>query len=234
MATKATSKKTSDRRTETKAVSTKILVVTSAFTAEGNIRHPSRQNLLDILNKGLSVSTAKTTGQVVPLSDVRLLLPTGEEEHKRSMRVKKPDVILVAEIGNGQPQVSARSSTSSRKRRTTDSASVKVITSSYSVVGKMDGAVRQQWTDGPEEMDSFVSLADAEITPKLPNGGWQFHSMILGKAHIGSLADLKIAPPEVEMTLVRITRYSEKMEASLPSDLPDLESAMPDAQVHDA
>lgn len=235
MAIKTTTKKTSTSATETKAVSTKVLLVTSTFAAEGTIRHPSRQNIPNLFNNGLTVGTGKNTGQVVPLSNVRVLLATGEEERKRSMRVKKPEVILVAEIGNGQPQTSRKATaTASRKRHNKELVSVKVGTSSYNLVGKMDAGIRALWTDSPDDIDSFISLTEAEIAPKLLNGAGQFHSMMVAKAHITSLADLRIVPPEVEMTLVRITRYAEKMEASLPGDLPDLESAMPDAQVHDA
>lgn len=234
MATKTTSQKTTERRSETRAKSTKVSVLTSAFLAEGSIRHPSEQSLPDILNNGLSVSTTRNTKQAVPLSEARVLLPSGEEEHKRSMRVKRSEVILVAETGKAPLPTPAMSTTAPKKRRNQHMALVKVNVSNYTVTGKIAGAVHQRWTEKPDDIDSFVPLTEAEISPKLSNGGWLFHAVIVNKAHVTSLAKCKIAPPEVEMTLVRITRYAEKMEASFPSDLADLESITPDAQVQEA
>ncbi len=233
MVTKTAKERTSEKRSETKAKSTRVIVVTSDFAAEGSIRHQSHQGVLDILNNGISVSSTRNVRQVVPLTDVSVLRPGSEAEHKASLRVKKTEVLFVAEALNGQAQMTAKTKPASKKTRRKEPVMAKVCISSHSLVGNMDRAIRQHWTDAAEGTDCFVSLTDVQITPKLPNGEWQFRSAIINKAHVNDVSEPRMTPPNVEMTLVRITRYAEKVEADSPVDLPDLESHAPEAQVQD-
>jgi hypothetical protein len=233
MVTKTAKERTSEKRSETKTKSTRVVLVTSDFAAEGTIRHQSSQCLLDILTNGISVSSARNVRQVVPLSDVSVLRPGSEAEHKASLRVKKTEVLFVAEISNGQVQMTAKTKPAPKKSRKKEPVMAKVRISGHNLVGKMDESIRQAWTDASDSRDCFVSLAEVQIMPKLPNGRWQFRSAVVNRDRVDDVSEAKITPPSVEMTLVRITRYTEKVEADSPVDLPDLESHAPEAQVQD-
>jgi|GEM_PF-5446714 len=237
MVAKTTKEKTKERRSEpqprTQSKTTKVLAVTVDSILEGNIRHQTRQSLPNVLNNGLSIGSTKNAKQVVPLTDVKILQADGEEEHKKTARVKKAEVLFFIEAGN-EPVNGNRSRSSSRNGRNHKAVLTKVCTSGHDLVGKMEATARENWTEITEGTEAFVSLADVEIMPKLPNGEWKAVSVVINRAHVTSVEEPKITPPDVEMTLVRIIKHSEKVEADSPVDLPDLESHAPEAQVQDA
>lgn len=225
--------KTRERRTETQSTTTKVVAVTRDSLFEGTIRHQSRQNLVQVLNNGISISSNRTAKQVVPLNEVNVLHNDGTEEHKRSARLKKAEVLFVLETESGRTAAKSRAKPPSKKVRTEEAILTKVCTSNHDLVGKMAGTTRENWAELTEETESFVSLTDVEITPELPNGAWKTASVAVNRAQVTSLEVPKLEPPTVEMSLVRIIRHSEEAEPESPVDLPDLESHAPEAQVQD-
>lgn len=236
MVTKTARAKVSENRSEAKAKSTKVLVCATDFTAEANIRHPSDRSLLDILNNGLTVSAKKEGADFVTLSGVRVFLPDGQDQLKKSSRVKTANILFVAEISDEGSDTTAEAGSRSgnRKKRTTVAA--KVLTPSHGLVGGMPANICQQWPEAVESKERFLSLADVETTPKLPNGEWHFRSVAVNRDHVVSVTEHSVEPPAVEMTLITITRAVQEVEADSAAEPSDLEPSLPDSepQVQDA
>lgn len=228
MVTKTTRPKASATQSEARGKSTKVLVCASDFTAEATIRQPSDRSLLDILNNGLTVSAKKEGADFITLSGVRVFLPDGQDQVKKSSRVKKADIFFVAEAGGEQPHITPKVRSRSRASTHSDTVMAKVLMSSHRLVGKMDARICRQWPEAPNDKERFLSLADVELASRLSNGEWQFRSVAVNKDHVVSVTEHTVEPPAVEMTLVNITRATENIDTVSAADLPENEFPMPD------
>ncbi len=225
--------KTRESQSETQSRTTKVVVVTSDSLFEGTIRHQSRQNLVQVLNNGISISCTRSAKQVLPLNEVNVLHSDGAEEHKRSARLKKAEVLFLLETESKRTATRASAKPSSKNGRNKEAILTKICTSNHNLVGKMAGTTRENWAEVTEDTESFVQLTDVEITPELPNGVWKTASVVVNRAQVTSLEEPKLEPPTIEMSLVRIIRHSEEAEPYSHVDLPELESHAPEARVQD-
>jgi hypothetical protein len=149
-----------------------VVVCTPDLMAVGYTCCLKMQRLLDVLNKGLDQGPAASQTSVrvvagrdfVPLTYAKIRLRTGEQKYMASTHVRKANVLFVAEISGGQPDVGG---IRDLMKVTKKPVSTEVHVPPYHLVGQMHAEIWEQLADHLEGHDKFLPLTDVGVAPEL-------------------------------------------------------------------
>jgi hypothetical protein len=112
-----------------------------------------QQRLLDELN-GSFVANLHHLGEgFMPLTEVRVLFPSGEKDIVISTHVRKSNILFVAERGTGQPERSGFKEAKGHPQRIKKPLGARVYMPPYTVEGKMHAGLWQ-------ELDQVVHIGE--------------------------------------------------------------------------
>jgi hypothetical protein len=149
-----------------------VVLCTADLMAVGYTYCLKVQRLLDVLNKGLDQgpATSQTSVRVVvgrdfvPLTYAKIRLRTGEQKYMASMHVRKANILFVAEISGGQPDVGG---IRDLMRVTKKPVPTEVHVPPYHLLGQMHAEIWEQLADHLEGHDKFLPLTSVSVTPEL-------------------------------------------------------------------
>ena len=184
----------------------RVVVCMSNCTAVGYTYRVRHQRLLDTLNHGLVANLSRIGHDFVPLTDVQMFFPAGEQQYLTSAHISKANILFVVEIGNGQPE------TASTRKVIKKHLAVKMRLQSYGLIGNMHATIWGQLVHTVESDERFLPLTNVDITPKLFEDQSRFafvainrHQVLYAAESIGLISGPESALTEVK-TIKEINR----------------------------
>ncbi len=151
-----------------------------------------QQRLLDDLNTSLVANLHHLGEEFMPLTEVRILYPSGEKDIALSSHVRKSSILFVAEKSAGQPERNGGREAKGHPSRIKKPLGVKVHMSPYTIEGKMHVGSWQELAQALDGDKSFLPMTDVVISPVLLSGESTFSFVAVNKdqiVHIGELSE---------------------------------------------
>jgi Family of unknown function (DUF6812) len=151
-----------------------------------------QHRLLDDLNTGFVASLHHLGEELMPLTEVRILYPSGEKDIAMSTHVRRSGILFVAERSAGQPERNGVKESKAYPSRTKKPLCARMHLSPYTVEGKMHVGSWQELAQALDGDNRFLPMTDVVISPALLNGESTFNFVAVNKdqiVHIGELSE---------------------------------------------
>ena len=151
-----------------------------------------QQRLLDDLNTGFVANLHRLGEEFMPLTEVRILYPSGEKDVAISTHVRKSSILFVAERSAGQPERNGAKEAKAYPSKIKKPLSVKVYISPHTIEGKMHVGLWQELAQALDGDNRFLPMTDVVISPSLITGESTFAFVAINKdqiVHIGELSE---------------------------------------------
>ena len=151
-----------------------------------------QQRLLDDLNTGFVANLHRLGEEFMPLTEVRILYPSGEKDVAISTHVRKSSILFVAERSAGQPERNGVREAKAYPSKIKKPLSVKVYISPHTIEGKMHVGLWQELAQALDGENRFLPMTDVVISPSLITGESTFAFVAINKdqiVHIGELSE---------------------------------------------
>jgi hypothetical protein len=177
-----------------------------------------QQRLLDDLNTGFVANLHRLGEEFMPLTEVRILYPSGEKDVAISTHVRKSSILFVAERSAGQPERNGVREAKAYPSKIKKPLSVKVYISPHTIEGKMYVGLWQELAQALDGDNRFLPMTDVVISPSLITGESTFAFVAINKdqiVHIGELSE----------ALQRLRQDAQRVLSAEQRVVPDLVAA---------
>jgi hypothetical protein len=174
-----------------------------------------QQRLLDDLNTGFVANLHHLGEEFMPLTEVRILYPGGENDVALSCHVRKSSILFVAERSAVQLERNGPKEAKGHPSRIKKPMNVKVYLSPYTLEGKIHVGLWQELAQALDSDNRFLAMTDVVVSPALPSGESAFPFVAINKdqvVHIGELTE----------ALQRLRQDVQKMLGAEQREVPDL------------
>jgi Family of unknown function (DUF6812) len=145
----------------------KVFVCTEICTLDGYTYCMSHHRLLDTLNQNVVANSVPVGKDFLPLMQVEVSFPNGENQTTAEANVRKSNILFVGENNDGQatiPENKDRQLAYRMKPKTALSAEIHLPL--YNLKGQIYGESWQQILDVVDRADRFIALTNAEVFRK--------------------------------------------------------------------
>lgn len=171
---------------------TGVVVCTTSCTLVGTVHLMAQHRLLDELNGGFVANLYHLGDEYLPLTEVRIVYPGGEQDIALSTHVRKPNILFVAERSGGQYDRAGAREGKGTSYRIKKPLAAKVFVPPYVLEGKMHVALWQELAQALDGDNRFLPMTDVVISPALPGGESTPAFVAVNKeqiVHIGELSE---------------------------------------------
>ena len=175
----------------------------------------SQQRLLDELNTSVVANLHRLGEEFMPLTEVRILFPSGEKDVAMSTHVRKSSILFVAERSAGQADRNGVKEAKAHQLRIKKPLSAKVYMPPYTIEGKMHVGLWQELAQALDGENRFLPTTDVVISPSLLHGESTFTFVAINKdqiVHIGELSE----------ALQRLRQDAQRVISTEQRAVPDL------------
>jgi hypothetical protein len=173
----------------------KILACTGELVFTGTFIYGFEQRLIDALNEGVKTGASTKIVEFLPLEDVVMKAPEGDDQKFSQIYIAKSNIIFVAQ----SPSISREKplSTYPFRQKTPVGVTIyaaqiyvaQVYAAPYVLKGQLYIDTWGQVVDAIESSDEFIPLTQVEITPALPDGSSKFDFIAINKQRIISISE---------------------------------------------
>ena len=172
---------------------TNVVVCTSSCTFVGTAHLMPQHRLLDDLNTSFVANLHRLAEEYMPLTEVRILYLSGENDVAISSHVRKSSILFVAERSVSQLERNVTKEAKTRPMRPKRPLSVRIYMPPYSIEGKMHVGLWQELAQILDSDNRFVPMTDAVVSPALLSGESAFPFVAINKDQIVHISELSEA-----------------------------------------
>jgi len=152
----------------------------------------AQHRLLDDLNTSFVAKMHRLGEEFLPLTEVRILYPSGAKDVALTSHVRKSSILFVAERSADSMERSGTREAKSHLLRAKKPLSVKLYMPPYAIEGKMHVGLWQELAQALDGDSRFLPMTDVVISPATLNGESAFPFVAINKhqiLHIGELSE---------------------------------------------
>jgi hypothetical protein len=152
----------------------------------------AQHRLLDELNTSFVANLHRLGAEFMPLTEVRILYPSGAKDVALISHVQKSSILFVAERSAGPLERSGAKEAKGQLLRVKRPLSVKVYMPPYAIEGKMHVGLWQELAQALDGDNRFLPMTDVVISPATLSGESAFHFVAINKdqiLHLGELSE---------------------------------------------
>jgi Family of unknown function (DUF6812) len=169
-----------------------VVVCTADCILIGTAHLMAQHRLLDELNTGFVANLHRLGDEFMPLTEVRVLYPSGAKDVALTSHVRKSSILFVAERSAGPPERNGTKEGKGHMLRVKKPLSVKVYMPPHAIEGKMHVALWQELAQALDGDNRFLPMTDVVISPAMLGGESAFPFVAINKdqiLHIGELTE---------------------------------------------
>jgi Family of unknown function (DUF6812) len=128
----------------------------------------------------------------MPLTEVKILYPSGSRDVALTSHVRKSSILFVAEKSVSPPERNSTKEAKGHLLRVKKPLSVRVFTPPYAIEGKMHVGLWQELAQALDGDNRFLPMTDVAISPATLTGESTFSFVAVNKdqiLHIGELTE---------------------------------------------
>jgi len=145
----------------------KVFVCTETCVLDGYTYCMSHHRLLDTLNQNVVANSVPVGKDFLPLMQVEVSFPSGENKTMLEANVRKSNILFVGENNEGQAAIpDNRDRQLAYRIRPKTALSAEIHLPFYNLKGQIYGESWQQILDVVDRADRFIALTNAEVVRK--------------------------------------------------------------------
>jgi len=142
----------------------KVFVCTETCTLDGYTFCMSHHRLLDTLNQNVVANSVAIGKDFLPLTQVEVSFPNGENQSMTEVNVRKSNILFVGENSEGQAPIPENKDRQLAYRlRPKTALAAEIHLPLYKLRGQIYGESWQQILDVVDRADKFIALTNAEV-----------------------------------------------------------------------
>ena len=163
----------------------KVLVCTETCTLNGYTFCGNHQRLLDTLNQSAVANSMPLGKDFLPLTQVEVSLPTGENKCAADASVRKSSILFVGEKSEGQPAISQiKDRPIIFPMRPKTPVAVEIHLPLYILRGQIYAEAWQQILDIVDRADKFIALTNVSVYRTLDKAASTFDFVAVNRDKI--------------------------------------------------
>jgi len=169
-----------------------VAVCTASCTFVGTAHLMAQHRLLDDLNTSFVANLHRLGEEFLPLTEVRILYPSGAKDVALTSHVRKSSILFVAERNAGPLERNVAKEAKGHLLRVKKPLSAKVYMPPHAIEGKMHVALWQELAQALDGDTRFLAMTDVVISPATLSGESAFPFVAINKGqilHIGELSE---------------------------------------------
>ena len=176
----------------------------------------AQHRLLDELNTGFVANLHRLGQEFLPLTEVRILYPSGAKDVALASHVRKSSILFVAERGSGPSERNGTKDAKSHLVRVKKPLSVKVYMPPHEIEGNMHVAMWQELAQALDGDKSFLAMTDVAVSPATLGGESSFPFVAINKDQILHIGELSEALRRLRQDMKRATPDADRQQAPDP------------------
>ena len=152
----------------------------------------AQHRLLDDLNTSYVANLHRLGEDFLPLTEVRILYPSGAKDVALTSHVRKSSILFVAERSAGSMERNGTKEAKGHLLRVKKPLSVKLYMPPYAIEGKMHVGLWQELAQALDGDSRFLPMTDVVISPAVLSGESAFPFVAVNKdqmLHIGEMSE---------------------------------------------
>ncbi len=194
---------------------TNVVVCTASCTLIGTVHLLPQQRLLDELNTSVVANMHHLGEGFMPLTEVRILFPSGEKDVALSTHVRKSSMLFVAERSAGQSDGNGVKEGKAHPMRIKKPLSARVCTPPYTIEGKMHVGLWQDLAQALDGDNRFLPMTDVLVSPALLNGESTCAFVAINKDQIVHIGELSEALQRLRQDAQRVLSTEQRVVVDL-------------------